>query len=114
MELSKSQKRIARELIRKALERECSMFMKNIKEYVQKLSHEEAKSHESYLALYKKVHVFDKHIGRRYDGMRGSIYFRTLLSLLSDKVLTKEDMAQFDEETQNHFFDILKSWEEDL
>lgn len=64
LELSKTQNKIARELIQKSLQIEYA-------------------PHKAYLCLYKETTSFDKHIARRYDDLRGSRYFMTLVALLT-------------------------------
>ena len=63
--LSKSQKRIARELIESSLQKECAKFLDKIEKFVSNRNNKTP--HEAYLALYKKVKSFDKHIAKRYN-----------------------------------------------
>jgi len=112
-ELSKSQKKIARELIQKSLQIECSMFLERMEQFINNRQEEEKSPHESYLELYKKVKEFDKQIMRRYDGMRGSRYYMTIVGLLHDEILTNEDLSLFNEEVQKELLDSLKVWSED-
>ncbi|MCL2073124.1 MAG: hypothetical protein FWH18_04330 [Marinilabiliaceae bacterium] len=81
MELTKSQKRIARELIDIGLQRECKSFGLKIAKFTNS-SDWDAKPHDIYLKLFEKVVSFDKHISRRYDflgGSRTSIQFGNYL-----------------------------------
>jgi len=112
MELTKSQKKIARELISTGLQRECKTFLEKIETFMQNPRYKADNPHEVYLKLYKKVAAFDKHIARRYNGMIGSRYYITVLSLFVDKVLSLEDIAAFDEETQNGLIKLAKTFEE--
>ena len=67
VELDKSQKKIARTLISRALERECCTFLAKLKRLLQD---EKAQScHEKYLEIYKSIQTFDKDISRQYDGL---------------------------------------------
>jgi len=50
---------------------------------------------------YKTVKDHDKHIARRYDGMRGSSYIYIIAAQLADKIISKDDLKEFKEETQN-------------
>ena len=108
LELSKSQKKIARELIQLGLHRECKSFTKEIAEFTNSLEWELENPHELYLKLYKKVTSFDKRIARRYDNVTGSHYFTTVFGLFQDGVLTTEDIARFDIEIQNELLRIKK------
>ena len=56
VELDKSQKKIARTLISRALERECCTFLAKLKRLPQD---EKAQScHEKYLEIYKSIQIF--------------------------------------------------------
>ena len=71
VELDKSQKKIARTLISRALERECCTFLAKLKRLLQD---EKAQScHEKYLEIYKSIQTFDKDISRQYDGLNLSL-----------------------------------------
>lgn len=100
MDLPKSQKKIARMLIDKALRRECDFFLKDVENFMQSVHASGKDSHESYLELYKKVDMFDYHVAQRYDDLGGSRYFITVAGLYCDGVLTDEDISLFDEERQ--------------
>jgi len=100
IELSKSQKKIARQLIDIGLQRECKTFTEKIARLTGSPKWETENPHELYLKLYKKVVYFNKHIARRYDGMTGSRYYITVLGLFMDGVLTTDDIAPFDVEMQ--------------
>ncbi|GHU98757.1 hypothetical protein FACS1894159_01730 [Bacteroidia bacterium] len=101
IELSKSQKKIARELIQLGLQHECKSFTDTIAEFVNSSEWETGDPHELYLKLYKKVTSFDKQIARRYDALSGSHYFITIFELFHDGILTTEDITRFDVEVQN-------------
>jgi len=111
IELPKSQKKIARELIELGLHRECKSFGMRIAQFTNS-SDWEKKPHELYLKLYKKVVGFDKHLGSRYDGMSGSRYFTTVLGLFLDGVITEHDIARFDDEVRNRLLSLKTSFEE--
>lgn len=100
VDLPKGQKKIARMLIDKALQRECDAFLKNVGNFMQSVSKNGKDSHENYLELYKKVTTFDRHLAWRYDRLGGSKYFITVVGLYCDHVLSDEDINLFDEERQ--------------
>jgi hypothetical protein len=105
IELSKSQKKIARELINLGLHRECQAFIEKVAKFTNSSEWKTGDPHELYLKLYKKVTSFDKQIARRYDNLTGSRYFITVFGLFQDGVLTTEDITRFDVEVQN---DLLR------
>jgi len=114
IELPKSQKKIARELIQKSLQIECSQFIEETEALIDKQKREGKSAHEIYLKLYKKTQVFDKHIARRYDDMRGSRYVITLLGLIHDKILTQDDIDRFDEDVREYLLKVSpKLWDDD-
>jgi len=106
IELTKNQKKVARQLIDIGLHRECKSFTEKIAKFTRSPEWETANPHELYLKLYKKVVVFDKHIADRYDGLSGSRYFITVLGLFRDGVLTIEDIELFDAEIQDLLFKL--------
>ena len=105
MELPKSQKKIARELISEALRRECKMFMEEVNKWMNHLTQEKETSHNNYLTLYEKVKNFDKHIAQRYDDLTSRNYLIIIASLLFENVLIQEDINNFSNEVQQ---EILK------
>ena len=109
IELAKSQKKIARELIDLGLQRECQSFKTEIKQFTDNSEWETGNPHEMYLKLYKIVKTFDKHIARRYDDIRGSQYFNIVLDLFYNEILMPEDIASFDVEIQNKLVSIKES-----
>ena len=109
IELTKSQKKVARELIDLGLHRECKSFGMKIAKFANS-SDWETKPHELYLKLYKKVVSFDKNIARRYDGMTGSRYFNTVWGLFYDGILTEEDIDRFDDEVKNRLLGLKNNF----
>jgi hypothetical protein len=109
VELTKNQKKIARELIDLGLQRECQSFKNKIDKFINSAEWKEGDPKELYHKLYEKVTAFDKHIGKRYDYLTGSHYFNAVLSLVFDKILTQEDVALFDLEVQNEISRFMKT-----
>lgn len=110
MELSKSQKKIARQLISKALQRECKTFLEEVKDV---LPLRDQTPHEVYLNLYKKITDFDKHIATQYDRLSGSRYFMAVFSLFYNNVLTEDDIKLFNEEVQQNLMVMKQNWDLD-
>jgi len=105
--LSKSQKKIARELIRKGLLIECNSCLDRLENLLVLREKEELSSHDIYLKVFKKINSFDHLIQRRYDGMTGSRYLPTIIELCYNKILNDEDIARFDPEIQEYIHKIL-------
>ena len=95
IELTKSEKRVSRELIQRGLERECKLFVDEIR----KLANETREDvHAQYIDIYRKTKSFDKHVAWRYDDMRGSKYLPCVASLLGDKILEEDELVGYSEE----------------
>ena len=100
MELSKSQKKIAREIIEKGLLREFGHNLSGAEKILTQWKAGEFNNRDAYHALYKHITDCDKHIARRHDGMTGSRYLPTIIDQLYDGVISKEDLTGFPEELQ--------------
>jgi hypothetical protein len=111
IELTKSQKKIARELIDLALQRECKAFTEKIKKFTNSTEWESGNPHGNYLKLYKKVTSFDKHIAKRHNNVTGSHYFMIVWGLFYDEVLTIEDISRFDSEVQTELLRLKSTFE---
>jgi hypothetical protein len=110
IELTKSQKKIARELITLGLQRECQSFKNEIEQFTGSSEWKTGIPQELYHKLYDIVTTFDKHIARRYNGLSGSHYFDTVLALFYNEILMPEDIARFEIEVQNKLVSIKDSW----
>ena len=103
VELDKSQKKIARTLISRALERECCTFLAKLKRLLQD---EKAQScHEKYLEIYKSIQTF---------GLNGSRYALTVFSLFYNGILTEKDLSEFDDRTREAFLEHRRQWNLEL
>jgi len=111
IELTKTQKKVARELIDLGLQRECKSFTDKITKFTNSPEWKTGNSHEFYLKLYKKVISFDKHIADRYNDLTGSHYLMAVFGLFQDGVLTQEDIERFDIDVQNELLRIKSIYE---
>ena len=111
MELPKNQKKHARTLIERALQRECERFLTETKAWMNQMNAEET-PHKQYLELFDRVYQFDKHIVRTYDNMSGSRYYPTVFNLFYNDVLTEEDINLFSEDVRNELIQKKKEWKE--
>ena len=110
IELAKSQKKIARELIDLGLQLECKLFTDKITKFTNSSEWKIGNPHENYIKLYQKVVSFDKHIAKRYNNVTGSHYFMTVWGLFYDDVLTTEDISRFDIEVQNELLRLKSTF----
>ena len=98
--LTKSQKRIARQIIEKGLQQD---FVSGIKELDTVISNWKAKSlpnRETWYDLYEKLTKHDEHIARRYDSMGASKYLYVIASQLAEGLIDKTDLAAFNEDVK--------------
>lgn len=109
MELSKSDKKAARELIEKALQKDFEKALSESESLLQKWRKEKQNNRDAYHALYKKIEIFDKYIARRYDDMRGSTYLPTVIGLLMDKVIDASELSCFSEDVQIYIAKVAKN-----
>lgn len=112
IELTKSDKRLCRELIHVGLERECRKFVEDVQKIASKpiplvelnASYQEVSGvavegpwHKLYIKVFNKVRSFDKHVARRYDGVTGSHYLDVVLALYCDDIVTDDEIIRFSE-----------------
>lgn len=102
MQLQKRDKKIAREIIEKGLQKEFTNGLNAFDETLQQWKNHQLNNRDAYHALYGKVVDFDKHIARRYDNVTGSQYVMTVAAQFIDGVIDKEDLDPFSEEVQQY------------
>ena len=100
MELSKKDKKAAREVIEKGLQREFANGLSKADTILQSWNSKAIDNKETYHQLYKHIMNFDKHIARRYDGITGSRYLLTITGQMLDNVIHEEDLVDFSEEVR--------------
>lgn len=104
MELSKSEKKIVRELIEIGLQREFAKGLTKADSILADWKNHIKDNRESYHALYNHIKQFDKHIAQRYDGMTGSRYFYVLTAQFADKIISESDL----ENVPEHIIQAIK------
>ncbi len=102
MELSKPNKKVAREIIEVALQRDLVEGLKKTDVLIQDWKDEKMNNKEAYYALYAHIKEFDKYIARRYDDQRGSTYLTIIIGLVMDKVIDESDLGNFSVEVQEY------------
>ncbi|HMQ70666.1 MAG TPA: hypothetical protein PKA90_16915 [Ignavibacteria bacterium] len=98
--LSKREKKIAREIIEKGLQIEYANALNEAFNDLQKWKDKKTDTRETYHNLFGTVRKNDKHIARRYDGMRGSDYVYVIAAQLLDGIISDDDLKEFGEQTQ--------------
>ncbi|MFC3561394.1 hypothetical protein [Pedobacter jamesrossensis] len=109
MELTKAENRIARNIFAVALQRELAKEMEVFNQILQKWKSEPQTDHrDSYYELFTAVKDFDKHIARRYDGLKNSWFYGTLIGLLADEIINEKDLTEYSEETRSQLINGAK------
>lgn len=102
MELLKADKKVAREVIEKALQKDLAESLEKTDVLIQKWKNEILNNKETYYALFDHVNMFDKYIARRYDNQRGSTYLTTIIGLFMDKIIDERDLVDFSIDVQEY------------
>lgn len=100
MELSKNDKKTCRELIETGLQREFTSGLEKAESILCGWKTRNKDVKETYYALYAMIHKFDKHIGRRYNGVTGSHYLSCVAGLVIDQIITQEELNPFSDEAR--------------
>ncbi|MFA9391357.1 MAG: hypothetical protein ACERKD_16230 [Prolixibacteraceae bacterium] len=101
MELSKKDKKAAREIIEKGLQQEFGNGLTEFLAILNKWKENETDNRETYHHIYKSISSFDKHIARRYDGITGSKYLFIIAGQLNEKVISENDLELFSDDVKN-------------
>ena len=101
MELSKREKKLAREIIEAGLQKEFTKELLDADKILNDWKIKALDNRNAYHNLYKHIIDFDKHIARRYDGMTGSGYLLVIIAQMLDGLITKNDLENFSEEVKN-------------
>jgi hypothetical protein len=109
MELSKKDKKVAREVIETGLQREFENGLRKTEEILLNWRKGVSNNRESYQAVYKHIKSFDKHIAQRYDDITGSWYLLTITGQLLDDIIHEEDLVDFSEEVQLYLKQVVKN-----
>jgi len=100
MELTKGEKKIAREIIEIGLQKEFSNGLLEAEKVLTDWKNNSINNRDAYHLLYQKIKNFDKHIARRYDGMTGSKYLFIIVAQLADGIISEEDLEKFPDEVK--------------
>lgn len=112
IELSNSQKKIAREIIREGMNIECKTFLDNIDKWIKAAYQPEETPHSRYLKLYEEVETFDEQFAFKYDSLSASKYLLLVARLIYDRILPEERIMKFSEEVQLEIFRLLNIYKE--
>ena len=100
MELSKKDKKTCRELIETGLQCEFTTGLEKAESILCNWKAKKKDVKETHHALYSMIRKFDKHIGRRYNGITGSHYLSCVAGLVMDQIITLEELSPFSDEAR--------------
>ena len=114
MNFSKADNKVARKLFEVALQRELKKEMEVFSEILNQWKQQQPEDNrDDYYKIFTTVTDFDKHIARRYDGLRNSWFFDTVIAMLLDKTITESDLEDFSEEAKSGILRGLKFRQQD-
>jgi lipopolysaccharide biosynthesis regulator YciM len=102
LDLTKVQKKIARQVIETGLVREFENGIDKIDRIIQQWKNKKSETKETYYEIYQTLTKFDKHIGWRYNDMKGSTYLNILAMQLADGVISIDDLQEFDQDIRDN------------
>ncbi|GAA4203858.1 hypothetical protein GCM10022289_20800 [Pedobacter jeongneungensis] len=109
MDFSKADNKVARKLFEVALQRELKKEMQLFSEILDQWKTQQPEDNrDDYYKIFTAVKDFDKHIARRYDGLRNSWFLGTITALLVEKIITTADLEDFSEEGKSEILKSLK------
>ncbi len=94
MELSKQEKKVAREIIETGLQKEFAKGLFDADTILHQWKNKSTDNRDAYHLLFKKITDFDKHIARRYDGMTGSKYLFVIAAQFQDGFISESDLKK--------------------
>jgi len=97
MELSKQEKKVAREIIETGLQKEFAKGLFDADTILHQWENKSTDNRDAYHLLFKKITDFDKHIARRYDGMTGSKYLFVIAAQFQDGIISESDLEKCSE-----------------
>ncbi|RBQ05895.1 hypothetical protein [Pedobacter miscanthi] len=113
MDFSKADNKVARKLFEVALQRELKKEMQLFSEILDQWKTQQPEDNrDDYYKIFSAVTDFDKHIARRYDGLRNSWFLGTVTALLVEKIITTADLEDFSEEGKSQILRNLRFREE--
>ncbi len=113
IDLSKREKKIARDAIEKGVLAEFKVCLEEAETIIKEWRNSHLDNRQAYHKLFKAIMEQNKHIARRYDDMRGSRYLLTVAAILYDGYITEEDIKDFSEEAKEDMKRWMYLWKSD-
>ena len=99
-ELTKKEKKIAREIFAVSIEKEFDAALQNSEAILAKWKTGNARGREIFHETRSYLNNFLKHLQHRYDDLRPSYYLINLAGILKDGYITEEEIKDFSEEAK--------------
>ena len=99
-DLSKADRRAAREIIEKGLQQEFTSGLNQFLAILTNWKENKTDNRETYHTLYQSVRDYDKHITRRYDNMKGSAYLFIIAGQLVDEAISTDDINTLSDDSK--------------
>ncbi len=106
-EFSKSEKKIVRQVIETALQRDFEASIMEVDGIIRRWKSKKLDNRNAYQEIYRKVKENDKYIARMYNVITGSKYLLTMQGLLAHKVISEADLDGFSEKTRDNILKIM-------
>jgi hypothetical protein len=97
-ELSKTDKRIARNIIGKGMMNEFAKGLTKADKILDGWKKGKMDASDAYQALQKHISIFDKDISKRYDNISNDYLMFFVVQQLHDKVIDEQDLEAFSED----------------
>ena len=95
IELSKSDKKTAREIIKKGMMNEFEKGMNKAENILSEWKSSKSNPQDAYHKLYEHITLFDKGIVRRYDNMRTDDLIFVVIQQLREGLIMQKDLGTF-------------------
>ena len=99
-ELTKKEKKIARDIFSMAIEKEFDEALRSSEIIIAKWKDGNVTGRVIFHETRSYLNDFLKHLQRRYDDLRPSDYLITLAGILSDGFITEEEIKDFSDEAK--------------
>jgi hypothetical protein len=107
MELSKADKKAAREIIEKGLQQEFANGLDMSYQILADWKAGNKSNRDAYQELYGHIRDYDKHIARRYDNMKGSTYLFIIAGQIIDKEVEEAELQKLSPDARDFVNRIL-------
>lgn len=109
MELSKSDKKIARILMDKGILKEIKICDTSVLVILTDQKNDKTETQETYGKVYEIVKKNDKYIASNYDEISGIHYFDTVLNMYCKGLVSEEDLKPFSETIRERLIAFKKN-----